>query len=187
MIAELKAPNFNKYTCMALLNTLYPIDEKPVNTHMNAQVLAAQRQALWTYITKVEKRGISVLDSVCKSNGGWEAVSNNADMYCRISLDLIQRAEELARPVSYGSFVSDASTVERATSLEDLQRTATTERRGSHPSTASDSEQDTPKKSTLEKIVKGLQKLGSKTSRRNFYSSEWNSSSEDVKRSPFAI
>lgn len=181
MIAELKGPNFNKYNCVALLNTLYPIDEKPINAHMNAQVIATQRQALWKYIVGVEKGGVQILDSVCQSHGGWEAVSNNTDMYCRVALDLIQRAEELGRPVSYGSYVSEASSNERANSIE-LDRTLTETGHRSSQQGASDSEQEVNgKKSTLEKIVRGLQKLSTKTSRRNFYSPEYSSSSEDMK------
>ena len=187
MIAELKSPNFNKYNCVALLNTFYFIDEKPINSHMNAQVIAAQRAALWKYITSVESSGVQILDSVCQSHGGWEAVSNNTDMYCRVALDLIQRAEELGRPVSYGSYVSEASSNERNNSIELDCALTETSRRGSQQG-VSDSEQEGPgKKSTLEKIVRGLQKLSTKTSRRNFYSPEYSSSNEDMKTRGYTI
>lgn len=172
---ELSMNKFNKYNCVALLNTLYPINEADINQHLSAKVLADQRQGLWKYIIAVEKNGPAILDSVLGANGGWESVSDSTHMFCRVAVDIIEKAEQCARPTSFGSFVSDSS-------VEDLSDSRPSTGRGRSNTDSCEVsvwETEVPgKRSKLEKLVKGLQKLGHK---KSFYNADWVSSNEEIK------
>lgn len=171
LIHELRNPNFNRSNCIALLNTLYPIDETKINDLLTADTLATQRSGLWKYIVAVHKNGSKVLDSVLDANGGWESVAEAANKYCSDALDLIKMAEDISRPTSYGSFQSDSS-------VEDLPTRHGLRRTDSSAEVSVWETETTGKRSKLDKLVRGLQKLGHK---KSFYNtSEW-SSNEDVK------
>ncbi|PWW80621.1 hypothetical protein C7212DRAFT_350036 [Tuber magnatum] len=164
LLHELSITPFNKFNCIATLNTLYPIEEADINSYLPAPTLASQRHALWRYITGVEKNGPGILESVRTGNGGWAGVSEAVNAYLRLSLDMIQRADELARPSSIGSFQSDDSMDVGATSIA---RTAPERKRKKGGFLRRDtigsetSEEEDGKASTLERIVRGLARLGS--------------------------
>ena len=174
LLNELSLPKFSKFNCVALLNTLYPLEEEDVNADLTAIVLSQHRKSYWKYIISVEKNGPEILDAVKFINGGWEHISDVIERYCSESLELIQKAEDLSRPTSIGSFRSDSS-------IDMMERTTPRKpsfgRRNSNDSSEAESE-GSVKLSTLEKIVRGLAKLGGSSSSKKTYSSEWSS---DVK------
>jgi hypothetical protein len=174
LVHELSLPHFNKYNAVALLNTLYPIAEDDVNNVLTASMLSQQRQALWKYIVSVEKSGPGRLDSV-RDRGDWEKTSNTVQDYCHRSLVMIQLAEELSRPASFGSFQSDTSLDVPSSPKPSLIR------RDSSANESSESEfEGTAKRSTLEKIVRGLAKLSTKKS----HNGDWNANSKNVYNHP---
>lgn len=175
MANELALPRFNKCNCVAFLNTLYPIEEEDINAVLTASTLAVQRQALWKYIIAVEKNGPGILDAV-RNQSEWEKISNNVYDYCERSLAMIQTAEDLARPASYGSFRSDAS-VEM---MEPISPKNSYGRRDSGNDSSESEFEGTGKRSTLEKIVRGLAKLGVSSHSKKVYHSDWNASSKNV-------
>lgn len=183
LIHELSLTPFNKFNCIALLNTLYPLGEPPVNDILNATRLGDQRNGLWRYIGAVEKNGPQILDSVRDANGGWPALAETVRGYVKAAVDQIQRADELARPASFASFASDSSLeMEMSTSRGlNAQRSREHMRRGSADSSSNETEVSSPtKRSTLERIVKGLTRMTNGTKKP--YSADWGrGSSEDVK------
>jgi hypothetical protein len=146
-----------------MLNTLYPIEEPDINNHLTAAVLKDQRLALWKYISTVEKKGPSALDPVRNANGGWERVYDAVYLYSRLALQQIQRAEDLSRPSSFGSFQSDSSVELEPASPKQPLATPQLTRRNSDSSEEDFSVSE--KRSTLEKIVRGLAKLGGSRSK----------------------
>lgn len=160
MIHELSLEPFNKFNCIAILNTLYPIEEPDINSFLTAPILANQRHALWRYITGVEKNGAAILETVRTSAGGWSGVSEAAHAYLRLSVDMIQIAEELARPTSIGSFRSEASSVDPET--VPVNKLGRRKKSGFlRRDTDSSDLGGNGKASTLERIVRGLARLGS--------------------------
>ncbi|CAZ81771.1 unnamed protein product [Tuber melanosporum] len=164
LLHELSITPFNKFNCIAILNTLYPIEEADINSYLPAPTLASQRHALWRYITGVEKNGPGILESVRTSNGGWAGVSEAVNAYLRLSLDMIQKADELARPSSIGSFRSDDSMDMGATSIAHTAPERKRKKGGflrRDTISSETSEEEDGKASTLERIVRGLARLGS--------------------------
>jgi hypothetical protein len=173
LINELSLPRFNKCNCVALLNTLYPIEEQDINNVLNSATLSQQRQALWKYIISVEKNGPNRLDPV-RNQGDWRRISDIVYEYCQRSLALIQAAEDLSRPASYGSFRSDSTVA-----MEPASPKQSFGRRDSGNDSSEGESEGSGKKSTLEKIVRGLAKLGTSSSKK-VYSSDWNVSVKNV-------
>jgi hypothetical protein len=93
--------------------------------------------------------------------------------YCKLSLELIQKAEDLTRPISYGSFQSDIS-------IEEPQspRISTKRRDSDSRSSEGEFEGSGGRRSTLDKLVRGLQlaQRFRKKSTNKLGNSEWNGS-----------
>jgi hypothetical protein len=138
-----------------------------VNSYLPAPTLASQRHALWRYITGVEKNGPAILKTVRDSIGGWAGVSEAVHAYLRLSLDMVQKAEELARPSSIGSFQSDDSMDigVAARSPERKRKKSVFLRRDT---VISSDEEVSAKSSTLERIVRGLARLGSAPAKKGY-------------------
>jgi hypothetical protein len=162
-------PHFNKCNAVALLNTLYPIEEEDINSVLTSVMLSQQRQALWKYIVGVERSGPGKLDTV-RNQGDWEKISDAIHDYCHRSLVMIQLAEDLSRPASFGSFQSDVSLEMPSSPKQSFGR-----RDSGNDSSESEFEAS-GKRSTLEKIVRGLSKLSTKKS----YNGDWNTNSKNV-------
>ncbi|KAI5813802.1 hypothetical protein BZA77DRAFT_112605 [Pyronema omphalodes] len=172
LIHELSAPKFSRVQCSALLNTLYPLEEEDINLHLTAPQLSKQRQALWGYIIGVQQNGPGILDAVKGHNGGWKQISEVIHAYCKLSLELIQKAEDMTRPISYGSFQSDIS-------IEEPQSPRISTKRRDSDSRSSEGEfEGSGRRSTLDKLVRGLQlaQRFRKKSTSKLGNSEWNSS-----------
>ncbi|KAF8537110.1 hypothetical protein BDD12DRAFT_918164 [Trichophaea hybrida] len=178
LVNELSLPRFNKCNCVALLNTLYPLEEEDINVHLTATVLSNQRKALWKYIIGVEKNGVGILDTVRDANN-WKNTSDFVHQYTKAALDMIQKAEDLSRPTSYGSFQSDTSVEVEPTSPK---KSNVRRHRDSNESSEGEFE-GTGRRSTLEKIVRGLAKLGGSGSSKKIYGSDWNASTKGLSRS----
>jgi len=116
----------------------------------------------------VEKNGPRVLDTVRDANN-WKNTSDFVHQYTKASLDMIQRTEDLSRPTSFGSFQSDTSV-----ELEPTSRKQSLVGRHRDSNESSEGEfEGTGRRSTLEKIVRGLAKLGSS---KKVYGTDWNAS-----------
>jgi len=174
LVNELALPRFNKCNCVAFLNTLYPIEEEDINAVLTANTLAVQRQALWKYIIAVERNGPGILDTV-RNQTEWKRISDNVHDYCERSLAMIQTAEDLARPASLGSFQSDISV-----EMEPISPKNSFGRRDSGNESSESEFEASGKRSTLEKIVRGLAKLGVSSHHKKVYQSDWNASSKNV-------
>lgn len=130
------------------------------------------------------------METVRTSAGGWAAVSEAVHAYLRLSLDMVQVAEELARPTSIGSFRSEASSVDvevapvNKLGKRGKKRSGFLRRDARHGSFGFGSE-GSGKTSTLERIVRGLVRLGSSqqlgSPKKMFYESDTTSSDEDTK------
>ncbi|KAL7272096.1 hypothetical protein RUND412_005106 [Rhizina undulata] len=168
LINELSLRPFNRFNCIAILNTLYPIEEQDVNAYLTALMLAGQRQSLWRCITGVEKNGPIVLDTVRNNGGGWQGVSEGIDAYLLTALDMIRTVENLALPSSTGSFESDSTevSVSGVNNIDNSERRRLWTRPRKHSGSDNlDGETEAiTKASTLERIVRGLARLGSSSS-----------------------
>lgn len=119
------------------------------------------------------------------SAGGWSSVSEAAHAYLRLSVDMIQTAEELARPTSIGSIRSETSSVDTETvpanKLGRRKKSGFLRRDTGHDS----SDLGNGKASTLERIVRGLARLGSSqqlgSPKKMVYYSDTDTSDEDIK------
>ncbi|KAH0609428.1 uncharacterized protein H6S33_012914 [Morchella sextelata] len=186
LIHELSLEPFNKFNSIAILNTLYPFEEPDINAFLTAPILANQRHTLWRYIIGVENNGPEILETVRSNAGGWPAVSESVHAYLRLSLDMIQGAEELGRPTSIGSFRSEASSVD--VDVVPVNKLSKKSRKKSgflrrNTIEDSDMEEGSGKASTLERIVRGLARLGSSQQLRSpkMYDSDSGPSDEDIK------
>ncbi|RPA73017.1 hypothetical protein BJ508DRAFT_314176 [Ascobolus immersus RN42] len=123
LIHELEIQPFRKYNCIAMLNTLYPLDEPDINHYLQAPELAKQRQQLWRYVTQCEKNP-STIDALKRSNGGWKTVHDSVHSYLRLAVDMIGKSEEvLSRPQSRqrGSIGSiESIELEKGSTLEKI-------------------------------------------------------------------
>lgn len=106
LINELSLTPFNKYNCLAMLNTLYPPDLKKGHfvqptAQLTPQVLASQRRAFFQYICLVERKGPSVLSSLIghsKNPGdetGWTRLRDTLDSYLRMANSVIEECYEI--------------------------------------------------------------------------------------------
>lgn len=110
MIKELSAQPFKKVNCIAMLNTLYPIDEPHINSYLTADVLAKQRNAIWGYVVCREKSGPAIVKTMKSAvRGGWAHVSQNIHTYLKLALEVIQQCEEICRPYSTAGITSRTS------------------------------------------------------------------------------
>jgi len=146
LINELESTPFNKYNCLAMLNTLYP----PMCTiqptaSLTPTVMRHQRDQFFKYIQAVEQSGVSVLQRLSQQGklpgdeNGWPATRNTLDSYLRVANSLIDDcnqvtcAEDLGRRPSASSKrskadsgVSFGSVGHRGTSItEDVERSST--------------------------------------------------------------
>lgn len=163
MINELENGAYNRSNCIAMLNTLYPIEEPSVNDFLTHDILSAHRQYLWKCIANFEASAPTILHSLKQSRGGWESLCDKIHAYLRLCLDMIKQCEEICRSLS-----SSASIVSRSSSF------------------SSDAEVDimgaTEKGSTLDKIVWQLGNLKNFRSYRKYSKQGGVSSSDELGR-----
>ena len=101
MINELSLTPFNKSNCIAMLNTVYPPTTIPTahfvqpTAQLTPNILSAQRNGFFRYITAVEKNGTSVLGTLMdqhKKPGeatGWTSLRETLDNYLRMANSII--------------------------------------------------------------------------------------------------
>lgn len=167
MINELSLEPFNKFNCIAILNTLYPIEEPDVNEYLTAAMLAHQRYALWRYITGVERNGSAILETLRTSSGGWAGVSEAVHAYLRLSLDMVHKADELARPSSIDSSQTE-DTIDIIAAVRSQERKRKKTSFLKRDTIISSDEDLGVKSSTLERIVRGLARLGSTPAKKGY-------------------
>ncbi|KAF2230214.1 hypothetical protein EV356DRAFT_454251, partial [Viridothelium virens] len=102
LINELQLPPFNKFNCVAMLNTLYPpvVTAQPT-TQLTPTVLAQQRDGWFRYITAVETNGAVVLANLTNQGrrpgdeNGWPALRSSLDMYLRTATVVIAECTDV--------------------------------------------------------------------------------------------
>lgn len=97
MIHEFESGAFNRSNCIAMLNTLYPVDEPDVNSILTADILATNRQHLWKCLVHFSNSGPTILNSLKSAKGGYSALCDKIHAYLRLSLDMINQCEEIYR------------------------------------------------------------------------------------------
>ncbi|PNS14290.1 hypothetical protein CAC42_6803 [Sphaceloma murrayae] len=101
LINEMSLEPFNKNSCLAMLNTVYPPMAKAPTTQLTPSVLAAQRDQFFKYILVVEKRGPSCLANLIalgKRSGeenGWLAARQVLDKYLMTANSMIDECQNI--------------------------------------------------------------------------------------------
>ena len=98
---------FNKASCVAMLNTLYPPATIPTaqfvqpTTQLTPKVLLAQRNGFWRYINSVEKNGTSILATLMDQHKrpgeatGWTSLRGTLDKYLQMANSIIDECYEI--------------------------------------------------------------------------------------------
>ncbi|KAF8424014.1 hypothetical protein EV426DRAFT_574058 [Tirmania nivea] len=155
MIHEFENGSFNRSNCIAMLNTLYPVDEPDVNSTLTADVLAANRQHLWKCLVHFANSGPTILNSLKSARGGYPALCDKIHAYLRLALDMINQCEEI-----YRQYKSSTTIISRTSSFSSQ--------------TDNDVISVSEKGSTLEKIVWQLGNLKNFRSHRKLRQSNNN-------------
>ena len=96
---------FNKSSCIAMLNTVYPppipnTQFVPPTHQLTSQILLTQRDGFFRYITAVEKHGPSVLRKLINQgqrpdeSTGWPAVQETIDKYLQMAKGIMDQCLE---------------------------------------------------------------------------------------------
>ena len=98
---------FNKASCLALLNTLYPPTTIPTaqfvqpTAQLTPKILSQQRNGFWRYIGAVEKNGPSVLVTLMEQHKrpgdatGWTSLRETLDKYLQNASSIIDECYEI--------------------------------------------------------------------------------------------
>ncbi|PWY91018.1 hypothetical protein BO70DRAFT_83072 [Aspergillus heteromorphus CBS 117.55] len=109
LINEMLMEPFNKATCSAMLNTLFPpITDAtvPPTSHLTVEILRSQRDGFFRYIIAVEANGPDVLAKVIAQGArdgeenGWPVVREALDKYLRSANDIIDECMTVTGPLS---------------------------------------------------------------------------------------
>ena len=181
LINELSLEPFNKHSCVAMLNTLYPpvISSQPTSK-LTATILKKQREGFFKYIQGVEKNGPQILTNLMQQGkratdeNGWPAVRHTLEMYLTAVNHVLGECTQIMDMDD--TPVSDAAATKRnGRKVDSGVSFAGSDRRPSTCSTKSTSsvdqvqapemqrKQSIPqihKGSTLEKIARELRNLG---------------------------
>jgi hypothetical protein len=98
---------FNKASCLALLNTLYPPTIIPTaqfvqpTAQLTPKILSQQRNGFWRYIGAVEKNGPSILAALMDQHKrpgdatGWTSLHETLDKYLQNASSIIDECYEI--------------------------------------------------------------------------------------------
>src|SRR5947209_4903500 len=98
---------FNKASCLALLNTLYPPTTIPTaqfvqpTAQLTPKILSQQRNGFWRYIGAVEKNGPSILAALMDQHKrpgdptGWTSLRETLDKYLHNASSIIDACYEI--------------------------------------------------------------------------------------------
>lgn len=93
---------FNRYNCIALLNTLFPpLDSRPPTPHLNGKLLLDHRMRFYDYISSFEKKGVQVLKPVIEQDRrpgektGWPVARGMIDSYLNLANNIINECSEV--------------------------------------------------------------------------------------------
>ncbi|KAF8461086.1 hypothetical protein BDZ91DRAFT_798340 [Kalaharituber pfeilii] len=109
MIHEFQNGDFNRSNCIAMLNTLYPIQEPDVNEFLTADILAQNRQHMWKCVMHFSTSGPTILNSLKAARGGYSALCEKVHGYLRLTLDMINQCEDICRQYKSSHIVSRTS------------------------------------------------------------------------------
>jgi hypothetical protein len=99
---------FNKASCLALLNTLYPPTTIPTaqfvqpTVQLTPKILSQQRNGFWRYIGAVEKNGPSILAALMDQHKrpgdatGWTSLYETLDKYLQNASSIIDECYEIS-------------------------------------------------------------------------------------------
>ena len=132
MINELSLTPFNKFNCIAMLNTVYPPTTIPTaqfvqpTAQLTPNILSAQRNGFFRYITAVEKNGTTVLGTLMDQHTkpgeatGWTSLRETLDNYLRMANSIIDECYSIGNrdnvsPVSasFSSVDNDDDSIRR--------------------------------------------------------------------------
>ncbi|KAF4554564.1 Hypothetical protein D9617_4g003190 [Elsinoe fawcettii] len=95
LINEMSLEPFNKSSCIAMLNTVYPPMGKSPAPHLSESTLNAQRETFFKYITAVERSGPNVLSKLVTQGkrgdeqNGWPATRETLDEFLMTANNMI--------------------------------------------------------------------------------------------------
>ena len=107
LINEMSLTPYNKASCLAMLNTLYPPTTIPTaqfvqpTAQLTPNILSTQRNGFFRYINTVEKNSPAVLAALMdqhKKPGdatGWPSLRENLDRYLRMAIGIIDECYEV--------------------------------------------------------------------------------------------
>src|SRR2546423_11100235 len=107
LINEMSMTPFNKASCLAMLNTLYPpttistVQFVQPTTHLTPKVLSAHRNGFWRYINAVEKSGTPILATLIEQHKrpgdttGWTSLRDTLDKYLQTANSIIDECYEI--------------------------------------------------------------------------------------------
>jgi hypothetical protein len=100
---------YNKATCIAMLNTLFPpVTEATVTptSKLTPRLLKSQRDGFFRYISAIDTNGKQILDRLITQGAqegeanGWPMVRNALDKYLRIANEIIDECSMVNDPAS---------------------------------------------------------------------------------------
>ena len=113
---------FNKASCIAMLNTLYPPTTSGSPTRqLSPAVLASQRNAFFRYIQGVEKNGRGILKNLENQGArsgdanGWPPVREVIDQYLRTAAGVIEDCLQVTSPEVFTAADEESRRAERRT------------------------------------------------------------------------
>ncbi|KAF3490920.1 uncharacterized protein GIQ15_00437 [Arthroderma uncinatum] len=102
LVNEMLLTPFNRYNCIALLNTLFPpLDSRPPTPHLNGKLLLDHRMRFYDYISSFEKKGVQVLKHVIEQDRrpgektGWPVARDMIDSYLNLANSIINQCSEV--------------------------------------------------------------------------------------------
>ncbi|EGE01847.1 hypothetical protein TEQG_00889 [Trichophyton equinum CBS 127.97] len=102
LVNEMLLTPFNRYNCIALLNTLFPpLDSRPPTPHLNGKLLLDHRMRFYDYICSFEKKGVQVLKHVIEQDKrpedktGWPVARCMIDRYLDLANSMINECSEV--------------------------------------------------------------------------------------------
>ncbi|EFQ97504.1 hypothetical protein MGYG_00544 [Nannizzia gypsea CBS 118893] len=102
LVNEMLLTPFNRYNCIALLNTLFPpLDSRPPTPHLNGKLLLDHRMRFYDYICSFEKKGVQVLKHVIEQDKrpgektGWPVARGMIDSYLNLANSIINECSEV--------------------------------------------------------------------------------------------
>jgi hypothetical protein len=123
-------PPFNKQSCHAMLNTLYPpVMSSQPTTKLTIPLLMAQRDGFFNYIKTVDKRGVGCLQNLMTQGAkegeanGWSAVKRTLTNYLALANTMITECQDVSNMELNINFVAVSKTPEIPSEQRTIRKT----------------------------------------------------------------